>query len=66
MAWLWDQRTMQLHDLSRAEARCGIEGIPPGMSKTYEDQVTATTVAKTRHLVPCRWCTRPGGARGPA
>lgn len=61
MPWLWDKRTMQMHDLSRATEKCGIADVPPEQARTYSDEVTATTVLKTQHLVPCRWCYRPGG-----
>lgn len=61
MPWLWDKRTGQMHDLRRESAQCGLAGLPPGESKTYEDEHTATTVLKTQHLVPCRWCYRPVG-----
>ena len=59
--WLWDKRTMQLHDLARATPACGIEGLAAEQARTYEDEVTATTVMKTQHLVPCRHCYRPMG-----
>jgi hypothetical protein len=61
MAWLWDRRTMEMHDLSKAQPQCNIAAIPKDQAKRYDDEVTATTVLKTRHLVPCRWCYRPGG-----
>jgi hypothetical protein len=63
MPWLWDLRTQQMHDLSRAEARCGLEGFAEDQAKTYEDERTAATVLKTRHLVPCRFCWRAGAGR---
>lgn len=59
--WLWDKRTMQMHDLSHKTPACGIDGLAPGEGRSYEDEVTATTVLKTRHLIPCRHCYRPGG-----
>jgi hypothetical protein len=61
MPWLWDKRTLEMHDLARATAQCGIAAIPPDQAKTYDDEHTATTVLKTQHLIPCRWCYRPGG-----
>jgi hypothetical protein len=61
VAWLWDKRTMQMHDLAQAQEACGIAGIPADQARTYEDEVTATTVLKTQHLIPCRFCYRPRG-----
>jgi hypothetical protein len=61
MPWLWNKATMELHDLARARPECGIEAIAPEQRKVYDDEVTATTVLKTQHLIPCRFCYRPGG-----
>ena len=61
MAWLWDKRKNELHDLARAKPECGIESLAMDQVKTYDDEITATTVLKTQHLIPCRWCYRPGG-----
>lgn len=61
MAWVWDKRTMQLHDLARKTPQCGLDELPPDQARTYQDEITATTVAKTQHLIPCRWCYRPKG-----
>ena len=61
MAWVWDKRTMQMHDLARATPQCGLDDLPVDQRKEYDDEITATTVLKTQHLIPCRWCYRPGG-----
>ncbi|HEV8359135.1 MAG TPA: hypothetical protein VGR28_01630 [Candidatus Thermoplasmatota archaeon] len=61
MAWVWDKRTMQMHDLSKRTPQCGIDDLPKDQGKVYEDEHTATTVVKTQHLIPCRFCYRPTG-----
>lgn len=59
MAWVWDKRTGQMHNLANKTPQCGLDGAPADQLKTYDDEVTATTVLKTQHLIPCRFCYRP-------
>lgn len=61
MPWLWDKRTGEMHDLARRAPQCNLREAEPGETKTYADEHTATTVLKTQHLIPCRWCYRPKG-----
>lgn len=61
MPWVWVKRTGEMHDLARRTEKCGLDGLAAGDAKTYQDEHTATTVLKTQHLIPCRWCYRPMG-----
>lgn len=61
MPWVWNKRTNEMHDLAHKVMACKLDDLAPEDGRVYEDEVTATTVLKTRHLIPCRFCYRPRG-----
>jgi hypothetical protein len=61
MVWVWDKAKNEMHNAANARPECKLDAIPAGQRREYQDEITATTVLKTQHLIPCRFCYRPMG-----